>query len=126
MAAFTILDVDVVGNLGEDAVQQAALAGQFALASCVVDGVLDAVRQHLERLAVSALLDVVGDPGRDALARDALASLPGKEDERDVGVDLTDPPQEVDAVQRYHVVVRDDAVDRRRLQAVENFERIRE
>ena len=92
-----------------------------------LDGVRDAVGQDHEPLGVRAFLDVVGDAGAYRLAGHLLASLPGEEDERQVGVLLADRLEKLDAVRPWHVVVGDDAVDlaepfdgRRRLRLVDD------
>jgi len=116
-----LVDVRVapVGVDGEEAVRDALVdpaespLGPFALPSGAAPGhrVPDPVDQELVLFGAGLLLEVVGHPGRDGLARDPLAALPGEQDEREVGVLLADGLEELDAVHAWHVVVRDDAVD---------------
>jgi hypothetical protein len=76
-----------------------------------VDRVLDAVREDRALPGPGLLLEVVGHPGADGLARHLLAPVPGVEAEPEVGAPPADGLEELDAVLAGHMVVADDAVD---------------
>nr|WP_284033483.1 hypothetical protein [Halobaculum sp. DT31] len=86
-----------------------------------LDGVLDPVGEDRVRLAAAPLLEVVGDAGGDGLAGDLLAPLPCEQHEREGGVALADAAQQFDAVGVDQLVVRDDTVDRPRVERGERL-----
>jgi len=85
------------------------------------DRVVDAVRKQDVPVPSATLLEVVGDARGDRVARDLLAPGAGEQDEREVGTVRADGLEELDPVHAGHVVVADDAVDRRGVVVGESF-----
>ena len=89
------------------------------------DGPPDAVREDGVLVGADVLLEVLGHARRDGVAGYLLVALPGKEDDWQVGELGPDGLEELQPVHPRHVVVADDAVDRRRPEAVERRPRRR-
>ena len=89
-----------------------------------LDGVFDPVGEEFVLFAPGALPEVVGDAGRDRLARGLLAALAGEEDERHRRMGVANRREEFEPVHPRHGVVAHDTVDRPR-RALEPFERRR-
>jgi hypothetical protein len=109
--AVAVVDEEEVGDRVEDVVGVLPVPSQPSLGAVPRDGILDAVRHHRELARRRLLLDVVGDVGRDRVARDLLAALPGEPEEGQVRIRFAYRLEELDAGEPRHVVVRDDAVD---------------
>ncbi len=114
-------DVPDALGLFEEVVLSLELAGGPVL----VDRCVDAVGQQFVLLGTDGLLQVVRHSRRDSVAGDLLASLPGKQDKREVGVVGPNGLQEGETGLAGHVEVGDDAVELLRRQALPPLGRVR-
>lgn len=87
--------------------------------SVLLDSVRDPVRQDRVPARPALLLQVLRDAGGDRAAHDLLVAR--VENEREVGVVLTDRFEELDPVRLGHLVIGDDTVDIASRQDVDGF-----
>ena len=78
-----------------------------------------AVQNHFERVRVRRLQDVVARPRLDAGDRRGDRSLPGQHDDRQLGIGLLHPADQVQAVGPGHLQIGQDQIDRRARQRLE-------